>query len=99
MNKEQAIKIRSCFANGVEFKELETEETNTLADELNSAIEKQIPKKAEYHHKANGECALTICPNCESGLIVTRFAFPLDRYCKQCGQRYIVNILNWEVEE
>lgn len=63
------------------------------------ALEKQIPKKAEYHHEADGNCALTICPNCENRVTVTRFAFPLDRYCKECGQRYVVDIANWEVKE
>lgn len=63
------------------------------------ALEKQIPKKAEYHHKADGECALTICPNCKNRVTVTRVAFPLDRYCKECGQHYVVDIANWEVEE
>lgn len=63
------------------------------------ALEKQIPKKAEYHHKVDGECALVICPNCDNRVIVTKFAFPLDRYCKECGQHYVVDIANWEVEE
>ena len=64
-----------------------------------SALEKQIPKKAEYHHKANEECALIICPNCKNRLTVARCIFPLDRYCKQCGQHYVVDIKDWSVEE
>lgn len=63
------------------------------------SLEKQVPKKAEYHHKVNGECALTICPNCENRVIVTRFAFPLDRYCKECGQHYVIDIKDWDIEE
>ena len=63
------------------------------------AIEKADEKNAEYHHKAYGQCALTICPRCDNRVTVTKFGFPLDRYCKECGQHYVVNIKNWEVEE
>lgn len=89
MTKEQAIKIRSCFANGVEFKKLHTEETNILADELNSAIKKQIPQKAikdEYHHNC--------CPNC--GWIISYDEGWGEKYvphCENCGQA-----LDWSEE-
>ena len=62
-------------------------------------LEKQIPKKAKYHHKADGDCVLVICPNCESMLTVARHTTPLDRYCKECGQHYIVDVEDWSVEE
>ena len=83
MTKEQAIKIRSCFANGVEFKKLHTEETNILADELNSAIKKQIPKKPQKVKEpvvryTDGY----ICPSCGKGFTGTGIA----DFCYHCGQ-------------
>ena len=74
-------------------------ELNVDEVEFYKALNKQIPKKSTYHHKANGECALTICPNCENRLTVDSCMFPLDRYCKKCGQHYIANKLDWSVEE
>lgn len=84
MTKEQSIKIRTCFANGVEFKELETEETNTLADELDSAIEKQIPKKPikNLDQKIRYMSAY-YCPACGYGFTGTGIA----SYCYHCGQK------------
>lgn len=72
---------------------------NWQIDFIRELCEKQIPKKAEYRHKANGKCALIICPNCENRLTVARYIFPLDRYCKECGQHYVVDIKDWSVEE
>ena len=69
------------------------------ATQIKNILEKQIPKRAEYHHKADGECALVICPSCENRVMVTKVAFPLDRYCKECGQHYTANIANWGIEE
>ena len=89
---EEAIKLCKLYY------ELFPEDNEHLLTAI-SALEKQLPKKAEYHHKANGNCALTICPNCENRVTVTRYAFPLNRYCKECSQHYVVNILDWEVEE
>jgi hypothetical protein len=63
------------------------------------AVEKQIPKNVEYHHKRNGDCALVICPCCENRIIISRNFFPLDRYCKNCGQHYISDMIDWRVEE
>lgn len=83
MNTKQAVKIRSCFANGVEFKELDTEETNKLADELNNAIEKQIPKKPIKDREQNIRyTSAYICPACGGGFAGTGVA----NYCYHCGQ-------------
>lgn len=84
MTNEQVIKIRSCFANGVEFKELETEETNILASELNNAIEKQIAKKPIEDREQNIRYTSSYsCPNCGGGFTGTGIA----DYCYHCGQR------------
>ena len=83
MTKEQAIKIRSCFANGVEFKKLHTEETNILADELNNAIEKQIPKKPQkVKEQVVRYTDGYICPSRGKGFIGTGIA----DLCYHCGQ-------------
>lgn len=83
MTKEQAIKIRSCFANGVEFKKLHTEETNILADELNSAIKKQIPKKPQkVKEQVVRYTDGYICPSCGKGFTGTGIA----DFCYHCGQ-------------
>ena len=91
MNKEQAIKIRSCFANGVEFTELYTEETNVLGEELNNAIEKQIAKKPIKDRKQNIRYTSSYsCPTCGGGFSGTGIA----DYCYHCGQK-----LEWNVHE
>ena len=83
MTKEQAIKIRSCFANSVEFKKLHTEETNILADELNNAIEKQIPKKPQkVKEQVVRYTDGYICPSCGKGFTGTGIA----DFCYHCGQ-------------
>lgn len=88
MTEEQAIKIRSCFANGVEFKKLHTEETNILADELNNAIEKQIPKKPI--DICTPVVTWGICPNCKGELNKLggreNRVFKTNAYCPDCGQ-------------
>ena len=90
MTKEQAIKIRSCFANGVEFKKLHTEETNILADELNSAIKKQIPKKPQkVKEQVVRYTDGYICPSCGKGFTGTGIA----DFCYHCGQA-----LDWSEE-
>ena len=90
MTKEQAIKIRSCFANGVEFKKLHTEETNILADELNNAIEKQIPKKPQkVKEQVVRYTDGYICPSCGKGFTGTGIA----EFCYHCGQA-----LDWSEE-
>ena len=87
MTKEQAIKIRSCFANGVEFKKLHTEETNILADELNNAIEKQIPKKPKGETDPMFGDVATVCPNCGNRGLVNPFVkSKVYDYCPKCGQ-------------
>lgn len=101
MTNEQAIKIRSCFANGVEFKELHTEETNILADKLNNAIKRQMPKKPTSHIVKPIEAPIKIgnglwekgttiykCPNC------SEYISKINKYCSECGQA-----LNWRDEE
>lgn len=87
MNKEKAIKIRSCFANGVDFKELETEETNILADALNEAIEKQIPKKPINDGTNIRYTPVYSCPKCDNRITGTGIA----SYCYHCGQK-----IDWE---
>lgn len=83
MNTEQTIKIRSCFANGVEFRELATEETNILADELNSAVKKQIAKKPIKDREQNIRYTSSYsCPSCSGGFTGTGIA----NYCYHCGQ-------------
>ena len=90
MTEEQAIKIRSCFANGVEFKKLYTEETNILADELNNAIEKQIPKKPQkVKEQVVRYTDGYICPSCGKGFTGTGIA----DFCYHCGQA-----LDWSEE-
>lgn len=90
MNKEQAIKIRSCFANGVEFKELYTEEIDKLAEELNKSIEKQIAQKPIKDREQNIRYTLSYsCPSCGGGFSGTGIA----NYCYHCGQA-----LDWECE-
>lgn len=90
MTEEQAIKIRSCFANGVEFKKLHTEETNILADELNNAIEKQIPKKPQkVKEQVVRYTDGYICPSCGKGFTGTGIA----DFCYHCGQA-----LDWSEE-
>ncbi len=85
--KQQFRNSEDCVVNG------------TTIEMAISALENQIPKKAKYHHKADGDCVLVICPNCESMLTVARHTTPLDRYCKECGQHYIVDVEDWSVEE
>lgn len=90
MTEEQAIKIRSCFANGVEFKKLHTEETNILADELNSAIKKQIPKKPQkVKEQVVRYTDGYICPSCGKCFTGTGIA----DFCYHCGQA-----LDWSEE-
>lgn len=91
MTNEQAMKIRSCFANGVEFKELGTEETDMLANELNDSIQKQIPKKPikDREQKIRYTSAYS-CPACGGGFTGTGIA----DYCYHCGQK-----LDWEINE
>ena len=88
MTEEQAIKIRSCFANGVEFKKLHTGETNILADELNNAIEKQIPKKPI--DICTPVVTWGLCPNCKGELNKLggrkNRVFKTNAYCPDCGQ-------------
>ena len=95
MNNQEAIKSLKNIVEYWTFRPTEIE----AAKLATSALEKQMPKPAEYHHKADGKCALTICPNCENRLAITRYVFPLDRYCKQCGQHYVVDVKDWSVEE
>ena len=96
MTEEQAIKIRSCFANGVEFKKLHTEETNILADELNNAIEKQIPKKPI--DICTPVVTWGLCPNCKGELNKLcgspNRVFKTNAFCTDCGQA-----LDWSNEE
>jgi hypothetical protein len=81
MNKEQAIKIRSCFTNGVEFKKLAIEETYVLAEELNNSIEKQIPKKPIKDREQNIRYTSSYsCPTCGGGFSGTGIA----DYCYHC---------------
>ena len=96
MTEEQAIKIRSCFANGVGFKKLHTEETNRLADELNSAIKKQIPKKPDYEGDGYDEHGNLIydtayCPSCRHMFEV---GYDATDYCPNCGQA-----IDWSDDE
>ena len=89
MTEEQAIKIRSCFANGVELKKLYTEETNILADELNNAIKKQIPKKPQkVKEQVIRYTDGYICPSCGKCFTGTGIA----DFCYHCGQA-----LDWSV--
>ena len=94
MTDEQAIKIRSCFANGVEFKKLYTEETNVLADELNSAIKKQVPKKPKGETDPMFGDVKTVCPSCGNANLVNPFVRSrVYDYCPNCGQA-----LDWSEE-
>lgn len=87
MTEEQAIKIRSCFANGIEFKKLYTEGINILADELNSAIKKQIPKNPKGETDPMFGDVRTVCPNCGNGGLVNPFSkSKVYDYCPMCGQ-------------
>jgi hypothetical protein len=91
MTKEQAIKIRSCFANGVEFKELHEEETSILANELNSAIEKQIEKEPiKDREQSIRYTSAYSCPACGGGFTGTGIA----NHCYHCGQK-----LDWKISE
>ena len=93
MTEEQAVKIRSCFANGVEFKELYTKETNILADELDNAIKTQIPKKVKIGQSSevkafDGEDKVLTykcypCPNCGKWIVANEN----NKYCRWCGQK------------
>lgn len=104
MTKEQAIKIRSCFANGVEFKKLYTEETNILADELNSAIKKQIPQKPLYKQGTKYKWIDSVREHGRYHSVEkysNRDACPNCKkdvlktpYCEYCGQK-----LDWSSEE
>ncbi len=88
MNKKQAIKIRSSFANGLEYLYLDTEEINMLADELNNAVEKQIPlKPLKNREQEIRYTSAYSCPNCDGGFTGTGIA----NYCYHCGQK-----LDWD---
>lgn len=85
--------------NGTPSHCVKAEKQIEIQNVILDALEKQIPRKAEYHHKADGDCALIICPNCENRLTVAKYIFPLDRYCKECGQYYTADVKDWSVEE
>lgn len=90
MTKADTIRIRSCFANGVEFHKLQDEETTRLALEMEAAIEKQIPQKPWGVH-ALPHNAWGLCPRCKGGPvregeIDPRVVFNPWDYCPYCGQ-------------
>jgi len=84
MTEEQATKIRSCFANGVEFKEEMgiTEEYQQLAEAMDTAIKKQIKRKVvgDLHSVPHYRC-----PNCNLAIkmFIKDSAYP---HCHWCGQ-------------
>ena len=93
MTEQQASKILSCFANGVDFRENHMgipDEYQELAELMDEAIRKQIVKKIEIW---NGQCA---CPNCNKlfgslSQLKTLIYWEMP-HCKFCGQA-----LDWEV--
>ena len=83
MTEDQAKELRSAFANGIEFKMIESGKSDALFEIVNEMIEKHIPKKAmrfegqEIRYVTEYEC-----PNC-GGL----FTDKLSSYCYHCGQK------------
>ena len=74
----EASKIRSAFSNGIEYAKLRTEETNMLAEKMDSAIKKQIPRLVV----AGTLGGHFICPACNR-----RMAIGNKHYCDKCGQK------------
>lgn len=74
----EASKIRSAFSNGIEYAKLRTEETNMLAEKMDSAIKKQIPRLVV----AGTLSGHFICPACNR-----RMAIGNKHYCDKCGQK------------
>ena len=93
MTNEQAVKIRSCFANGVEFKEQIgiCDEYQELAEVMNEAIKKQIPQKPIKNEEQDFRFVTKyVCPACGNRITGTGVA----TYCYHCGQA-----LDWSDEE
>lgn len=92
MTNEQATKIRSCFANGVEFKEQIgiSDEYQSLAEVMDKAIKKQIKQKVIGNLHSVPQYR---CPNCN--LAIKMFMKdPAHPYCCWCGQA-----LDWSDED
>jgi hypothetical protein len=91
MNEKQAMKIRSCFANGVGYLNSHTEETDVLAQELNDAIKKQIPvKPLKDREQEIRYTSAYSCPACGGNFTGTGIA----NHCYHCGQK-----LDWDWDE
>lgn len=100
MTEKQAIILRSCFANGLEFrknmaiingKELTFEEIDELAKEFDEAIEKQIPVKPVYCKDQNIYfTSKWECPTCHKEFN----GMKISEYCYHCGQKF-----DWEVDK
>lgn len=82
MTKEMARKIQTIFSVGIDYKSYKRE-TGSLADSLEEALEKQIPKKPIYIPKRifENEKYAAYCPVCKD-IQVTHCD-----YCYRCGQK------------
>lgn len=83
MTEDQAKELRSAFANGIEFKKIESGKADALFEIVNEMIEKNIPKKAMRFERQEIKYVTEYeCPNC-GGL----FTGELSSYCYHCGQK------------
>ena len=49
-------------------------------------LEKQIPKKTEHRHQANGKAEHWVCPACNR---IRWYKVYIEHYCGSCGQKLI----------
>lgn len=93
MTEQERRLLLSCFSNGIEFhkemyaindKEFAQEEIDHLAEVLDDALTKTIPKKVVPHPPY-----ASTCPEC----CQTMYVHEAD-YCWYCGQR-----LDWSIDD
>ncbi len=99
MTEKQAIFLRSCFSNGIEFRKdmaiinehpFSQDELDELAMVFDDAIKKQIAVKPIYSENQGVRyTSVWECPTCGGSFTGMR----LTKHCYHCGQKF-----DWEVE-